>query len=129
MKQCLKEQKTEKTGWFQPSSALGKAESKVMSSLTLLLKHNCPSQYDCYRHQLCRYSCSIFISNYYIQKCLRGSCICKAGKMLSFSKSPSVLEVVLSSNYWLDVILVQDNVNIKEPGFLINQLSVFETFL
>lgn len=49
--------------------------------------------------------------------------------MLSFSKSPSVLEIVLSSNYWLDVILVQDNVNIKEPGFLINQLSVFETFL
>lgn len=44
--------------------------------------------------------------------------------MLSFSKSPSVLEIVLSFNYRLDVILVQDNVNIKGPGFLINQLSL-----
>lgn len=49
--------------------------------------------------------------------------------MLSFSESPSVLEIVLSSNYWLGAILVQDNVSIKEPGFLINQLSVSEIFL
>lgn len=49
--------------------------------------------------------------------------------MLSFSESPSVLEIVLSSNCWLDAILVQNNVNIKEPGFLINQLTVFETSL
>lgn len=48
---------------------------------------------------------------------------------LSFSESPTVLEIVLSSNYWLGAILVQDNVNIKEPGFLINQLRVSEIFL
>lgn len=65
----------------------------------------------------------------YLEVSQRKLHIYKVGKMLSFSESPSVLEIVLSSNYWLDAILVQDSVNIKEPGFLINQLTVSETFL